>query len=597
MALRQLTSNLVGRPSRDFVNNKLGVRAKNLQEYNAQQAFSSRTKIQQSTDTTVIGEITVSDSSLQIRYEDWVKDVNSMPSVYHTIGERYSIPYSVSRAIEDTVRYKEFLKTKEGILFLIKQFGLQLSQPKTRLVTLQGTRIFNPVQFGLNIPGAAIGGHFPRHGLIGLDIDYEKITSNQDIYGNRLINIYYELGHDNSVKSIREQTKLGAFLNRVKNTINTVRNFFGTGYEGQTINELSGPAGPKSVFGVGWTDIRSYNTGIDPTLPNLPESFEPSTNKFDVDKKYVYLFSDSDFSDLAQYSEHLYTTLGHVPGNLVARLRKGISGGKQIESFEVQKYNTLTDRVANKPSRNYNSKEFEIPKIREDYGSISGGEFQTTNIFAKYKIAETRGIDGIYNPLSPDNNSVDDLIELKFTDVYSKEVLQFRATIMGFSTNFGPEWSEVNYIGRPDSVRIYKGVKRAATFSFMIAAQSKREMRSIYDKINMLSNLTTPRIKSGKMIGPLSRLKIGNLINNEIGYLSSLDFNVEDDYIWDVDEQYKVPMYIRVNVGFEIIGKKTPRHGVKYFGEKIPFEPPMQPLSSIGTPQIVSPVPNVNLRG
>ena len=104
------------------------------------------------------GGMNISNVVLNKKYSDWSKNVHPL---YREVGDRYDQPLFASRAVEDTKRYVNFLKTKEGVIFTVKQVGLQLSQPKSRLIDIQGTRIFNPYQFAANIPGIVGGIH--RH--------------------------------------------------------------------------------------------------------------------------------------------------------------------------------------------------------------------------------------------------------------------------------------------------------------------------------------------------------------------------------------------------------------------------------------------------
>lgn len=512
--------------------------------------------------------------NLDLVYED-MKNAENLPSVWHKVGERYEHPYLVSRAAQDTVRYAKWSITKGGVEFHVKQTGMQLSQPKTRLVALQGTRAFNPIQLAANIPGRSVGAHLPRHGLIGINLDYETVTRNQDAFGNRLLDIYDELGHGDDIsKVIREQTKLGEILGKAKAVVTKVRKAFG--YEGYVIKELSGWGGPKSVLGIGWTDIRSQNTGIDPKTVNL-DSFQPSTNKFSSASPYLNIFTTLEYGDLAAVSDYWYNKKGWTPGELDQRIQKAAKYTNLIQSRVNEKYQTLKDKVNTNP---YNSIDGEIPVLREDYMKIVDGIYDADNMHRKYGIPDTGEgkTDPIYvNAPQADpkitgatSDHVKDFIRLSFDYPNTNEPLQFRAIIMGLSNNFSPEWSSTDYVGRPDSVYTYKGVKRAVTFTFMVAANSKVEMDLIYEKLNKLSAMTYPNFNTaGIMEGPVIILTIGNYIRYQPGYISSLDFNIEDDYPWDLD--LLEPMIIKVNVGFEIIGKITPskidnNNPVYYFG-------------------------------
>lgn len=525
--------------------------------------------------------IDTSNQELQKRYDNW-KEVNNLPFIYREIGEKYGklgVTSIVSHATVDIERYHKFVKTPKGKGFLVKQAGLQLMQPKTHNVILQGTRIFNPIKFEANIPGWITGFHEERHGVIGLTNNYEKVVNQTNTpetqFDNRMIRIWRELGHDQVFNNVLKENKYTEFLNKIRGIVSKVRKFLGVSYEGKIIQTISGIGGPKSIFGIGYTDIRSYPTGI-----NISE-----VNGFSDVSKYKDLYQDQNYSELNGLKVLFYGPFVGIgglnipsPGNLVATKNKsGFSGGKLLNSYEITKYNNYQNQSTFAgQGHNYNTKELGgNPKKKSerfnDFRKIkplNSKNYLTNNIHVKYRIPNTGEIDPIY---SDENiNNIDDFILLKFAYVNEElTTLQFRATITGLTNNFAPEWNSVDYVGRPDSVKTYKGVNRTVSFSFMIAANSKSEMETIYRKLNKLAGMTTPSFQIGNkmfhhMVAPIIKLKLGNYINDEPGNLSSLDFTIDDDYVWDIDNQE--PMYFTVNVSFEIIGTNTPKRGINYFG-------------------------------
>lgn len=567
MALRNLTANLAERVIPNIPNN---------QTFNMIDAYSKYTAIDYKARQGFV-PINTSDKSLQDRYEDYKKD--NITPLYREVGNSYKKPYLISHAAEDTERISRWMASNEGILFNIKQFGLHLSQPKSHSVLAQQTRIWNPVQFLSNVPGQAIGAHIPNHGLIGLNKNYEQLVNisnmsfaaNDPVVGNRMLKMWKELGYDQSIKVTVPETKIDVYLDKVRGAVSNVRKFLGINYSGKIIKELSGIGGPKSFFGLGFTDIRSYRSGNSIDWTNNYSFYSSYRDKF-LDKSYSEL---SELKNLYYGGSKLLPSIFEQPGNISAAQSKGFSLGNIFSSYELERYGKYQD-LGYKDVRKHhsmNSKDGLVPLKSITYndfrtGGREGRPYEEDNMHRRVGIPERGTSDKIYDPLNSNNNNEKDFIRLRFTYAGEEVGLQFRATISSLSNNFSPEWNSTDYIGRPDSVYTYKGVKRSVTFSFIVAASSVNEMDTIYEKLNKLAGMTTPDFKDdGHMIGPVVKLRLGNYINDEVGYISSLDFNIEDDFIWDVERED--PMYIRVNVSFDIIGKNTPRKGIKYFGSVV----------------------------
>ena len=187
---------------------------------------------------------------------------------------------------DDTTRIFNFMKSPKGLIWIAKQTGLQLTNPKNEILgALDQKRLFNPVKLFSNIPGKAIGLHVERHGYTS-DGDYENIAKKKNnLTDNRIIKIYNELGYGNlskssTISSLNDLTinnindkisdKLSKLTGTVKNKIDTlsskyekVGNFVGRllTYDDKIIKTISGIGGPNSMFGVGVTNIKMSQWG------------------------------------------------------------------------------------------------------------------------------------------------------------------------------------------------------------------------------------------------------------------------------------------------------------------------------------------------
>jgi hypothetical protein len=113
-----------------------------------------------------------------------------------------------------------------------------------------------------------------------------------------------------------------------------------------------------------------------------------------------------------------------------------------------------------------------------------------------------------YNSLLPTKNKRDmylndsdqsrDLIFFYFYDLVNEIYIPFRATISSITDNNTADWETVKYMGRADSLYVYKGFSRDATFTFKVYANSIRELVPMWKRINYLVGLTRPSGYTGK---------------------------------------------------------------------------------------------------
>jgi len=215
---------------------------------------------------------------------------------------RGGIVGAVNASVVDTIRIgKFFLDAPKGPLFIAKQIGLQLSNPRLEVPKnplniaqggldnvlaagtnglLEPTRIYN---LGINtlaqIPVNAIGGHFNRHGLLPVQNEASKyeavVTANNNLFfatnpsqNNRLVSLAkkFKLG-DRQANNTQSQNVLSN-LNVALNVVNSLAGLVMGGAQLPTLNTNPDQliinkyfGGPGSVYGIGNTIInRASNT-------------------------------------------------------------------------------------------------------------------------------------------------------------------------------------------------------------------------------------------------------------------------------------------------------------------------------------------------
>lgn len=158
------------------------------------------------------------------------------------------------RIVADTVRIAKFMASPKGLLWVVKQIGLGLTNPKVEtntLAPLRQTRIHSGITSLLSVAGTPLGLHFTTHGLPFANeiASYGNVQLSKTTNTNRLVKLKNDLFQYRTFK-IPFTNKLGV--------INAT-----TSLDGLPIKDLSGLAGPNSVYGIGITTItRRTDSGL-----------------------------------------------------------------------------------------------------------------------------------------------------------------------------------------------------------------------------------------------------------------------------------------------------------------------------------------------
>lgn len=208
---------------------------------------------------------------------------------------------------------------------------------------------------------------------------------------------------------------------------------------------------------------------------------------------------------------------------------------------------------------------------------------------ASKKMNETGEVDS-YNELNPlqagqktelyqeaGSNQSKDLIFFYFYDLINKVYIPFRATLNGIQDNHSADWTDIKYMGRADTLYVYKGFTRDSSFSFRVYANSIDELIPMWKRINYLTGLTRPSkytdrafttnqetaeareelqvlfgddfndnilettgLESGFIYPPMIEFRIGDLYVDQPAILKSVGTSIPDDAHWETlrDDSY-----------------------------------------------------------
>ena len=131
-------------------------------------------------------------------------------------------------------------------------------------------------------------------------------------------------------------------------------------------------------------------------------------------------------------------------------------------------------------------------------------------------------------------NALDsEYVPFYFHDLRTNEILPFHCFLTDLSDSYSVGFVETEAYGRVDPIQVYKGTKRAISFSFMLVATSPDDFDRMWWSINRLTMMAYPQWTAGEQLtsedgtfsftqpfsqvmgaSPLIRIRIGELIHS-----------------------------------------------------------------------------------
>ena len=118
--------------------------------------------------------------------------------------------------------------------------------------------------------------------------------------------------------------------------------------------------------------------------------------------------------------------------------------------------------------------------------------------------------------------------------LFSK-VIAFRAFLDSFNDDFTAGHNSIKFSGRGETFYTYDKFDRRISINFKIAAQTRDEMKPLYQKLNFLAAQTAPNYSSkGRIRTPYIRLTMGDYLSRVPGILTSVGISWNKDYPWEI---------------------------------------------------------------
>ncbi len=436
---------------------------------------------------------------------------------------------------DDLLRISKFLTTPQGLLFITKQQLLSLQNPivpgrPNRSSALAG--LYNPLMTLGQAAASGTGLHIEKQGLYPIFGDIEKYAT---VYKN--LSRFEATNRLTQLYKSKKQGKIVAGTYGVSNNANLLLSYLGgpnvnlTGKtniplfnDSKTPNSGSGifntppdhtliPLNLNNALGVTKiaaqlkyipdTDINSFNTEGKPLFNNSiynSGSTFPDTNTNRTDKLGVFTFRQSDYESTP--------TLGKQGSTLVDDFRKKI----------------LDDKTQTNVDKHLYAFDYKNPKVNIETRVGLGNPGKRNRDRSKLTAYDNATVDRINMiPLYHDQYVIDpvnisrDLVKFRFEVIDNANpnfstFIHFRAFLGAINDNFKADWGATKYIGRGENFYTYNGFSRDISFTYKVMAQSRAEMKSIYQKLQYLASSLAPDYSNGYMKGNLVRLTIGDYL-------------------------------------------------------------------------------------
>jgi hypothetical protein len=223
--------------------------------------------------------------------------------------------------------------------------------------------------------------------------------------------------------------------------------------------------------------------------PNIPKSNNPTLLQPNKDDTYVVAI-DKKYNDTSKYLNK---------ARIETRVNLGDPGAvKGTWADKVTEKTQIIDKINGSP----------IYKTKRDHG-YNHADY---NDLIAFRI-------GVIDNASPTNTTY----------------MNFRAYIDSFSDSYSSDWKAQSYMGRGEKFYKYEGFSRDISLSFTVVAQSQGEMNGMYQKLNYLASSLAPYYtKQGYMAGNLVKLTVGDYIYEQVGFISSITYDVPEESSWEL---------------------------------------------------------------
>lgn len=151
------------------------------------------------------------------------------------------------------------------------------------------------------------------------------------------------------------------------------------------------------------------------------------------------------------------------------------------------------------------------------------------------------------------------LIPFWIKTVDAQKAVHFRTIIDGLTEQVSPTWNDNSFLGNPYKYYTYSGVEREVTFNLKIYCMNPTELVKNWEKIQYLTSKTYPFIPKGQSYfdAPFIRFRLGNMYVNKVGFISSLNYTIDDNTPWETEiDGFYLPKFVTVAITIKLVEKE-----------------------------------------
>ena len=499
---------------------------------------------------------------------------------------------STTRAAFDAARIAQMLLTPRGLIWGLKQIGMQRANAYGKTWT--------PINLLANVVSQHIGLRWDRPGVIPIGDESWK-------YG-------FKAG---VIKVAEKQSRLAAIVASKAvgvDDLNSIYSKFTKSLDSDNFvikEDLRG--GPDSFYGIGKTQhTRKYNSFTNSAMTygdakaNFVQKYFPFGG-YDVIggiKNYGY---ESDIKK-DKNGNVIKTTEAHSPIPIDEKFERMQTLWNQ-DASPLSSYQGISYGQIQKMSNARAGKEYSVSDFRDEY---KGGIRESVPVIDElsYDKQPRRSYYGLQNLIPSDvrwaknsaktshiwdsnyNDLMHDPGDSDWYDIYtpvdstgkpslvndfvhmffawdndagrqdSKSIVQFRSTISGLTETLSPTWNGIKYPGRADKSYMYEEFERTLSFNFKVYAESRGEFEIIWRKLNELQQMTYPSVGRGTYTGTICYFRLGHLYGNGINghpsLITSLTYTFPDDLGWETNQDgtlFEAPLGVDVSISLTLLPK------------------------------------------
>ena len=410
----------------------------------------------------------------------------------------------ITAPLIDTLRVAKYLISPGGLLFMLKNFGLQLTNPRSEwLLGLHRGRIFNPLAFALQVPLTQFGIHIDRHYLGPFNTEkskYEKLV--------------FDLNTDTPLDTT-SITEIKGTANRLVQLLEEMSTgILGVGKSpGSKINVLSGIMGPNSFFGIGATNHHKHTSGRD--IFYADDIWDAAGTLYEPETPYRSALAWGVSSEASKGTD----------------LKKDGPFEKSPHVFPPN--DTVTPVAFNVFSYTDITAYRKTPKAFRDFRKKDADDSYENNIISR-KVKEY-GKSALQRPGEQSFDKIDgsadfpsDLIPIIIGGIH------FRAYIDGIEDKLGVSYTDVSYTGIATKAKQFDNINRTWSLTLQMPAFTALDLQWNYKRLNGLMQLAAPATSGDHAGGQIVLITVGDLWDDKSVIIDKVDYTINLDAGCDI---------------------------------------------------------------